>query len=789
MAKEFVLKINGEPAAKTIQGIQDQIAALDEQIKTSDINDPDFSRLIEESNKAKQSLGVLQKEGLDGLKPKGAIDGLKSIGSSLSSIPGPIGGAISGFQGLSKAAMGFVMNPIGAVVAALGAIFITLQKALKSTDAGMDAMNKVTAAFAGIIRPIVKIVEDLAVVLAEGLASALEFVGSLFGSTTSEMVKYTDQLDKIGETEEQLAVDRAKQNKELAAAKELLTDTNATIEARRAALDKVKASEIALAEKEQANAKAKVDAYKALNKLESDSEENRKRLRDAEIALLQAETETAAKRRQFNKEEKKLNAEEEAQKKEAAAAAKAAADKAKAYADERLAAQDKIRAAEQKNLLASIKDQEERDRKAAEIDLQNSKREIDRGKYTAQEKKRLKEEADKSYAIALEKINKDSADKQKAIEKELADALVNTDAEKFAQQQQQTTDNYNKLIEKAKGNADMITKLEAQKQELLAEQLKQFNESQEAKRKAEAEKIKAEEDKAYKDKIEAITKTYDKEGALLIQKGLSERELTKQQDQLELEELQKKLEATELSNEEYYKLELELYNKKKEIRDKDREETIANLNAGYDVAASLAQGLMDLDQARTDAKLANENLSEAEREKIAKESFEKQKKLQYALAVIDAAKGVTSIIAQYPKFDGGIAMAAALITTGIATAVNIAKISSTQYQSKSGGGSGGAKKSSGSTYAMGGILQGPSHDLGGIKTSLGELEGGEFVVNRRATMDFMPLLNQINTVGQTPGPEMSQSSQQPPIIKTYVVASEMTSQQEADAKLQSLAKL
>jgi len=154
--------------------------------------------------------------------------------------------------------------------------------------------------------------------------------------------------------------------------------------------------------------------------------------------------------------------------------------------------------------------------------------------------------------------------------------------------------------------------------------------------------------------------------------------------------------------------------------------------------------------------------------------------------VIDAAKSVTSIIAEYPKFDGGIAMTAALIITGIATAVNIAKIASTQYQPKSGGG--GAKKATGSAYAQGGLLGGPSHDLGGIKTSLGELEGGEFVVNRRATMDFMPLLNQINAAGQTPGPEMSKSQDQP-IIKTYVVASEMSSEQEANAKLSALARL
>ena len=156
------------------------------------------------------------------------------------------------------------------------------------------------------------------------------------------------------------------------------------------------------------------------------------------------------------------------------------------------------------------------------------------------------------------------------------------------------------------------------------------------------------------------------------------------------------------------------------------------------------------------------------------------------MATIDAAKAVTSILAQYPKFDGGFAMAAALIATGVATAMNIAKISATQYQSKSNGSK--PAKSAGSTYQMGGIMGGPSHDMGGIKTAMGEIEGGEFVVNRRSSANFLPLLEQINSVGNNPGPEMANQTQ-PPIIKTYVVASEMTSQQEADAKLSSLARL
>ena len=169
-----------------------------------------------------------------------------------------------------------------------------------------------------------------------------------------------------------------------------------------------------------------------------------------------------------------------------------------------------------------------------------------------------------------------------------------------------------------------------------------------------------------------------------------------------------------------------------------------------------------------------------------RKQFKINKALNLSTAIINAAQAQLSILAQYPKFDGGIAMAAALVVTGIATAVNIAKIASTQYQPKSGGG--GAKKATGSAYAQGGLLGGPSHDLGGIKTSLGELEGGEFVMNRRATANFLPLLNQINALGNTPGPQVA-SSQQTPIIKTYVVATDMTSQQEANSRLNALARL
>ena len=98
--------------------------------------------------------------------------------------------------------------------------------------------------------------------------------------------------------------------------------------------------------------------------------------------------------------------------------------------------------------------------------------------------------------------------------------------------------------------------------------------------------------------------------------------------------------------------------------------------------------------------------------------------------------------------------------------------------------------------AMGGVLQGPTHAMGGIATPFGELEGGEMVVNRASTMMYRPQLETINALGGGArdynysgfNGNMNNNSE-PPIIKTYVVASEMSSQQEIDRVILQRSKM
>jgi hypothetical protein len=425
-------------------------------------------------------------------------------------------------------------------------------------------------------------------------------------------------------------------------------------------------------------------------------------------------------------------------------------------------------------------------------------------KKEAADAKSQTEEENKAYLEALK-------ERQKA-EDELYAAKAETDDERerrsLERKQQRATeelqaeiDKYEKLKKLTKEQEATLTELKKTLgikvltdrealDDLLAKQAEKAKDKQIASAKDEFEKTKEQTENYYKARETEI-----------LNSGKTEEEIA---DALEKNELAR-LDSLKIAYEDYGQsvvdLDLEKAKKLAKIREeeaadekKKQEEKkaarFAAAQATIELASSTVSQILSLEQTALQASLSNTALSEEEREKIAKESFEKQKKLQIALALIDSAKTVTSILAQYPKFDGGIAMFAALATTAVTLGFAIAKIQAVEYQSpnKSSKSSSSTPQATPSTYAEGGLLMGNSHDMGGIRTSMGELEGGEFVMNRRATANFLPLLDSINTIGNTPGPQIPVAAQQP-IVKTYVVATDMSSQQEANARLNALARL
>lgn len=251
---------------------------------------------------------------------------------------------------------------------------------------------------------------------------------------------------------------------------------------------------------------------------------------------------------------------------------------------------------------------------------------------------------------------------------------------------------------------------------------------------------------------------------------------------------QKELEDTELTEEQKTAIQQKYANQRKQLREEEVASIGQTVTATIDAVANLTSALAS---------------SYDEEAKTSKDAFEKRKKLQIATATMSAASGVIQILTQpstLPSpFDWivkGI-NAAALIA---ATIININKIKKTEFQAPDTSSSANSTGAVGTTFAKGGLLEGPSHARGGIKTSFGELEGGEYVINKRSTASFLPLLTAINSVGNRKyqdGGMMANmdtvqaimAAQQSPIVKTYVVASDMTSQQEANKKLMDLAKI
>ena len=101
--------------------------------------------------------------------------------------------------------------------------------------------------------------------------------------------------------------------------------------------------------------------------------------------------------------------------------------------------------------------------------------------------------------------------------------------------------------------------------------------------------------------------------------------------------------------------------------------------------------------------------------------------------------------------------------------------------------------------ALGGYVTGPSHAMGGVPV---ELEGGEYVINR-AAMSMPGVAKMARSLNNAARPKFQNGgivpdlnaqqdmferlAQQP--VKTYVVATEMTDQQEANAIIENLARL
>lgn len=236
--------------------------------------------------------------------------------------------------------------------------------------------------------------------------------------------------------------------------------------------------------------------------------------------------------------------------------------------------------------------------------------------------------------------------------------------------------------------------------------------------------------------------------------------------------------------------------KKKKIIKKSTDDEIALEKQAIQEIADIGNALINLQQqqidtrlnaeldaieTKKDAELKAHNYTEEQKkivnDKYAKmeddakrKAFEQHKKYELAQLAINTASAIIGTWAGYSSEAWVGAAAAAVQTAGI---VALAGIQAATIESQK--------------YAKGGLLIGPSHADGGIKTKFGELEGNEYVINKFDTQRMLPALESINNGGDVININKLASM----INNKQVVISslDMTNHQKNDVKIYNTSKL
>jgi hypothetical protein len=275
----------------------------------------------------------------------------KGLGSGLEDLGGPVGGAISGFKGMIKQMWLLVANPIVAAIVAIVGVLALVFKAFTSTNDGADKLEQIMAGLSATV----DVLRDRFLKLVSlDFKGAFGGVGDEISKEFKDAAKLAESLQEVEDATRSLGVSRAKLNRDLSAAKELITDETASYGDKKKAIEDVRKAEGEQTNQELANAQKKFESIKAQNKLskEGASDEDLQKQADAQTAVFNLQKEQSDNKRAFNKLDKKADNEEKGRLKEitdakntafkeqlaidkAAKATKAAADKI--AKDERLA--------------------------------------------------------------------------------------------------------------------------------------------------------------------------------------------------------------------------------------------------------------------------------------------------------------------------------------------------------------------------------------------------------------------------------------------------------------------
>ena len=364
MAKKIVIDLE----VKSKKGVT-EVGKLNKELKTTSDNQKKIKDSTNETSKAqKKSSSSSQKNA-----------------AAFEAVNKATGGAIRGFRALIKQMWLLVANPVGAVIAAVVLGLTALYKAFTSTKAGGEKFDQIMAGISATI----DVIRDRVLKVGEAIVKFFtgDFKGALKAGKESvsgfgaEVAKEFQQaansvksLQEVADALRGLGVSRAKLNRDLIKAKEIIEGSTASYSEKKKAIDEVRIAETKQTEDELKNAKKKLDAIVLANSLSDSGAEDLEKEAQARIAVINLEAISSGNKTKFNKLAKLADNEELARLKaiadekkkaitdNATNEAKAAADKkaidAKLIADTKAIRELEANTEEEKRVLALQKEKE-----------------------------------------------------------------------------------------------------------------------------------------------------------------------------------------------------------------------------------------------------------------------------------------------------------------------------------------------------------------------------------------------------------------------------------------------
>lgn len=599
--------------------------------------------------------------------------------------------AVKGF-GLAIAATG-----IGALIQLIGQAITFLQR----FDTVNDLVARGLAAVEVVIGRLFEGIKQVLTLDIEGFGNNLLGIADAVAAVDEQVQK----LDEVDDALRDFALAEAEANRQIREGEIAAKDRTKTDEARLAILDRISALETATAEREIALLRQRRDALKATALqqgivIEQTKEgikfsgENQKAIEEliaAELALTNALAETGARQERINNRRNALLQEQEdARRKQAEAAAKAA-EEARRKEEERT-----------KSFEVQVK-----------LRIELVQQEAEEARIAALERQASGELNEKEYQATLVRITAQAEQRKLEI---LAAAQLEAQQQKI---------NSAELDKQLADQSLAVRKDEATRQlAVLSEGLRREQEVRQEFARQEAEQIAA--------RTEAFSQL-QQDIATIQSEGFAQQDAQQQAEVIRrIEQNQALLNAFGEQEDEALRKFQVTEEQRQEIAKKTAQVRIRTEIAGAQAVIAANRQVFD-----NFAQLLGE-------QSAAGQAFAAFSKTLTLFQIgLDTAEAISSLTLESNKnplngLTGGVA-GFVQFATGLARILaNIAQAT----QIVSGLGEPKAPK-----FASGGILQGPSHSAGGIKTPYGELEGGEAVINKRSTAMFAPILSAINQAG------------------------------------------